>query len=119
MERSRRGEWTDWNPNELDVLKQKLESEKPIPPLDVSQCPQQLNIEDILMILSEEHPDAFKDIQKRMRDIDREITDFEMYNKLILSHNFGMHKRVQDKVNRFIKLHEDFEKLQQIADNLL
>lgn len=118
VERSRRSEWTDWNPDDLDVLRQKLESEEPIPPLDVSQCPRQLNLEDILMILSIEHPDAFKDIRKRMRDIDCEIADFEMYNKLIMSHNFSLHKRIQDKVNRF-KLPEDFEKLQQIADSLL
>ena len=94
--RSDPGEVTVWNPENTESLHEMLSSDKPIPPL--SGKPKELDREDILNILSFEYPEAFKDIQKRIRQQEQEITDFEMYSKLITDHNYNLHKKALDAI---------------------
>lgn len=89
--RSIPGEVTVWNPEDIESLGEMLSSDKPIPPL--SGKPKELDREDILTILSFEYPEVFKDIQKRIRQQEQEITDFEMYAKLITDHNYNLHRK--------------------------
>lgn len=118
VHKNRRGEWTDWNPDNIPSLEQKLTTEEPIPPLDTGECPQPLTLDDVLFILSVHHPEAYEDIRRRQREVSGEIADFEMWNKLIMEHNYNLHRKTKEKAER-MTANTDFNLLEAIADCML